>query len=769
MSSSLHDSPLRDSPLHDSPLHDSHLHDSLQLDSNEFCTTLRLPGRVYEAGEPPDNPKAIIHYSKIYYVEKKPYLWMLGKDDKFTVRTLYEMFKEKARSKPTLERVSLGTTIITEAVIVAENSSFKIPRDRLQRYMNYRLPKVAWGKTAYSILMRSVKSLSASFWTEDSYEVSGFALAIKLSVVSTFGLNKNSDKTEVLEMEKINNVEVSTVIGLAEEYKHLVGATHSNDADFHSVLDSNEFCTTLRLHGRLYEAGEPPDNPKAIIHHSNIDYVEKVEDKLGKEEFSLIENSHIGSILKVVKRSRVQFSKELFHFLMQRRVLTQGEDLWFTFSDQLMRFSLREFHLTTGLRCEEDQTITEPQFKIMKKPYLWMLGKDDKFMVRTLYEMFKEKARSMPTLERVSLGTAIITEAVIMAENPSSKIQRDRLQRYMNYRLPKVAWSKTAYSILMRSVKNLSASSWTGDSYEVSGFALAINLWAMSSVHVLGKSLGKSCETSSSSDPLCLHWDSTRTPTITEVLELEKINNVEVSTMIGLAEEYKHLVGATHSNDVDFHIVVKLVQQGYKMKRSDWEQGFVDMFVATEDIGQQRKTKDEDAEHCEDLNHSEDEEEKKNEEYQKDKEQRKDKDHSMSNSEKLDKLIQMVRNLDKRVVVIQNVLGVKFNDSSPNKKDCENEASSGDRRTAQDYENEEDTIDEEANSGDKKSAPDDGNEEDTFAEEANSGDGRSALDDENEEEICDEEAKSGTEHLREEENNLGENETTQKITQDEDT
>ncbi|KAL0770611.1 hypothetical protein Bca101_035762 [Brassica carinata] len=36
----------------------------------------------------------------------------------------------------------------------------------------------------------------------------------------------------------------------------------------------------------------------------------------------------------------------------------------------------------------------------------------------------------------------------------------------------------------------------------------------------------------------------------------------------------------------------------------------------------------------------------------------------MSNSEKLDKLIQMVRDLDKRVVIIHNVLGVKV--SSPN-------------------------------------------------------------------------------------------------------
>ena len=82
------------------------------------------------------------------------------------------------------------------------------------------------------------------------------------------------------------------------------------------------------------------------------------------------------------------------------------------------------------------------------------------------------------------------------------------------------------------------------------------------------------------------------------------------------------------------------------------------------------------------------------------------------------------------------------------------------KKNAPDDGNEENTIAEEANSGDGKSAPDDENEEEICDEEANSGDGRSALADENEEEICDEEAKSGTEHLREEENIIGENETT---------
>ena len=58
------------------------------------------------------------------------------------------------------------------------------------------------------------------------------------------------------------------------------------------------------------------------------------------------------------------------------------------------------------------------------------------------------------------------------------------------------------------------------------GFVLAINLWAMSSVPMLGKTLEKPCQETSSAEPLCLHWDSTRAPTITEVLEVEKKNNV---------------------------------------------------------------------------------------------------------------------------------------------------------------------------------------------------------------------------------------------------
>ncbi|KAL0711403.1 hypothetical protein Bca4012_018381 [Brassica carinata] len=68
-----------------------------------------------------------------------------------------------------------------------------------------------------------------------------------------------------------------------------------------------------------------------------------------------------------------------------------------------------------------------------------------------------------------------------------------------------------------------------------------------------------------------------------------KFSTIVVNTMLGLSEEYKHLVSRTHSDDADFDSVVQLVQQRYKMKKSDWKQGFVDIFIATEDICQQTR------------------------------------------------------------------------------------------------------------------------------------------------------------------------------------
>ncbi|KAL0854288.1 hypothetical protein Bca101_059440 [Brassica carinata] len=420
---------------------------------------------------------------------------------------------------------------------------------------------------------------------------------------------------------------------------------------------------------------------------------------------------------------------------MQRRILTKGQDLWFTFSDQPMSFSMRECHLTTRLAYEEDKTETEPLFREVKKPYLWMLSKGEKYTVRSLYDRLEEKARTMKRLERLSIGITIITEGIIIAGNTSSLIPHIRLMAYKNYdSFSKMAWGKLAYTVLSNSVKRLSASSWTGESYEVRGFVLAINFWAMSSVPMLGKALGKPCEATSSADPLCLHWDSTRSPTITEVLEVEKKNNGVVTTVFGFSDEFKHLVNSTHPDDKEFDSVKTLVDKAgqktkmynktlrskHKMKKNNmWklmlnsatgqtlEEEEEQMETDTEvgepvqverqkrGRGTKGQTFEEEEEQMEadtevekpvqverqkrgrgtkEQEHKKNEEKRKYEAYEKAKEKNQDEDSSMSNSEKLDKLIQIIHDLGKRVEVIEKVLVVKVPDGSSNKQDYENPA-----------------------------------------------------------------------------------------------
>ncbi|CAF1705641.1 unnamed protein product, partial [Brassica napus] len=265
----------------------------------------------------------------------------------------------------------------------------------------------------------------------------------------------------------------------------------------------------------------------------------------------------------------------------------------------------------------------------VKKPYLWMLSKGDKYTVRSLYDLLKKKARTMTRLERLSIGITIITEG-------------------------KLAW-----------------------------------------VPMLGKTLGKPCQETSSADPLCLHWDSTRAPKITEVLEVEKKNNVSVVTTIDKERE------------------TSKINEGQTLKEEEEEQMEADTEVE-EPVQVERQKR---GRGNKEQEHKKNEEKRKDEAYEKAKEKFQDEDGS-----KLDKLIQMLYDLNKRVEVIENVLGVVPNGyESP------------------------------CNYDDTKGAPNDENEE-----EENSGGKRNATDDEN-----DDEEISDTQQMTEV-NILGKNENTVK-------
>uniref|UniRef100_A0A0D3D2X1 Agenet domain-containing protein n=1 Tax=Brassica oleracea var. oleracea TaxID=109376 RepID=A0A0D3D2X1_BRAOL len=111
----------------------------------------------------------------------------------------------------------------------------------------------------------------------------------------------------------------------------------------------------IALPKRISETGTKGVVLKRINKRSNLKLVGKVENVLGKE-FKKLEDSFLAPVIKMGRRQKhMAFSRHLIYQLLVRRIDIGKKGLWFSFGEQLMRFSLREFHLATGLPCVVDK------------------------------------------------------------------------------------------------------------------------------------------------------------------------------------------------------------------------------------------------------------------------------------------------------------------------------------------------------------------------------------------------------------------------------
>ncbi|CAA7038955.1 unnamed protein product [Microthlaspi erraticum] len=301
----------------------------------------------------------------------------------------------------------------------------------------------------------------------------------------------------------------------------------------------DEFTTMMTLPNRHHKPGTEPHTIHSITHHSNLQYVNDVRNVLSSTEFAVLENSYLSTVIKLAKMGN-RFSAKLFHFFMQRRILTRGQVLWFSFADQ-------------PIRLQRD-------------------------------------GGRMNSLEKVSLGAAIISEGIIVGRSSGKRIPQERLLKYRHYEVfSKLPWGKIGYEALSESILKMNAHSWSKERYDVQGFVWAIIFWSFAAVPDLGITIATPCETSASSDPLCFQWKSVKYGSMSKVILVEKRENVLVKTIIGESKAFEHLVQQTHPDDRDFDSVVCLVTQGYNMTREDWVRGEIDILVASGQIGNQQR------------------------------------------------------------------------------------------------------------------------------------------------------------------------------------
>ncbi|KAG2260702.1 hypothetical protein Bca52824_079996 [Brassica carinata] len=188
-----------------------------------------------------------------------------------------------------------------------------------------------------------------------------------------------------------------------------IGETMSNSDD------------KIALPKRVIEPGTEERFLARINKRSNLKLVGKVEKVLG-HEFRKLEDSFLGPIIEMGRRQEhMVFSRNLIHHLLLRRIdigdKARKKDLWFSFGEQLMRFSLREFHLATGLPClvGEEEKEEEASATKKKKKDPWMMKNHT---VKTLVELFVKNSEELTANQKLRLGATILVESILIANNP---------------------------------------------------------------------------------------------------------------------------------------------------------------------------------------------------------------------------------------------------------------------------------------------------------------------------------------------------------------
>ncbi|XP_010426132.1 PREDICTED: uncharacterized protein LOC104711148 isoform X1 [Camelina sativa] len=174
-------------------------------------------------------------------------------------------------------------------------------------------------------------------------------------------------------------------------------------------------------------------------------------------------------------------SGKMVHCFLSRSLkVSKKNEIWMHFGGQPMRFSIREFHMVTGLKCtewggDEDQR---------QNRYNWA-NTEDAHTYKDLLDILQETDPEEAD-ERFSLAMLILIECIFLQRYKGNRLPAKNLKRAQHLDvLANYPWGKDAYNLLIKSVKKNVELNLRKNKYYIHGYPLALHLWILESVPML--------------------------------------------------------------------------------------------------------------------------------------------------------------------------------------------------------------------------------------------------------------------------------------------
>ncbi|KAF2571533.1 hypothetical protein F2Q70_00001872 [Brassica cretica] len=326
---------------------------------------------------------------------------------------------------------------------------------------------------------------------------------------------------------------------------------------------------TLTLPELKYPIGSEPKEKKVSINqHSTSMYISIVESILTADEIERV-RVFLRPVMRLSGRSEMKLSEKTVYGILTRSIVTvKKNEAWFHFAGQPMKFSIREFHMVTGLKCNGE--VEGPRGE-----YEWDLLKGRTRKLSDVLNQLK-KTRVDASDERVCLAMLLLVESILLPKNNKGTFPLEYVNKAKDMMYP---WGRDANLVLLRSIQKAVANHLEDTSkFELQGYPLVFHLWILESIPLLRDKFINWAPTVDVPGPiyLCEKYTELENPSL-ERLQIEARKKLKVTCILPpIPHDPEDDVSMEDEHSDELESVKDISKKGYKFKADDWKNRSVD-------------------------------------------------------------------------------------------------------------------------------------------------------------------------------------------------
>ncbi|KAG5384246.1 hypothetical protein IGI04_035716, partial [Brassica rapa subsp. trilocularis] len=346
----------------------------------------------------------------------------------------------------------------------------------------------------------------------------------------------------------------------------------------------------LALPELKYPIGSQPKEKSAINQYSGSEYISIVDSILKPDEMIRVRGSFMGPIMKLSERELKLSGKIVYAILTRSIVSVKENEAWFRFGAQPMRFSIREFHMMTGLKCSG--ALEGPRRETER--FNWELLKGRTHKLSDVMNQLRN-TREDASEERVCLAMLILVESILLRKSKGGSFPLEYAKNAQDMTYP---WGKEAYIVLLKSIQNAVANHLENKSkFELQGYPLVSLLWILESIPLLRNKFSKWVPTVEVPGPtyLCEKYTEVENPSLDRVLQVEADTKLKVHCILPyIPHDPEDDISIEDKYSDELETVKDVTKKGYKFTADDWENTCVDTFDTLDALIQMMANKETD-------------------------------------------------------------------------------------------------------------------------------------------------------------------------------